>query len=388
LIRDLERVLAPDGWSYASALPVDASDPGRFNALFGRDSLITALQVLPERPDVTRATLRAHAELQGRVVDPLLDEEPGKIVHEYRPEPDERFIPAEWNALVRDGRLRYYGSADSTPWFLVVLGALGDRGLAAELEDSWRAAGDWLLASLVRGGGLVRWGPRSEPGGLSQQGWRDTIDPHHESGYGGGILHADGAVPQPPVADADTQAVAVAALRALARLTGDERFGHEAAELRGRIADAFDAETMAVDAEGRRVEGAGSQLGWLLWAAALPDPDPFAERLGRPDVLTDFGLRTLSSDHPQFSPTAYHRGSVWPFDSWLGWGGLRAAGREAEAERVRTGVLEALDRLGNAPELYAVTEAGPERVPIANQIQAWTVGARWALENGWDGRVA
>jgi glycogen debranching enzyme len=67
----------------------------------------------------------------------------------------------------------------------------------------------------------------------------------------------------------------------------------------------------------------------------------YAQRLCEPDVLTDYGLRTLSSEHPQFAPDAYHRGAVWPFDSWLGWGGLRAAGREAEAERVRRGVLAA-----------------------------------------------
>ena len=88
-----------------------------------------------------------------------------------------------------------------------------------------------------------------------------------------------------------------------------------------------------------------------------------------------------------FAPGHYHRGSVWPFDSWLGWGGLRAAGRHDEAERLRTGVLAALDRLGRAPELYAVTRDGEvEPIPLSNRVQAWTVGARWALEHRWDGR--
>jgi hypothetical protein len=78
---------------------------------------------------------------------------------------------------------------------------------------------------------------------------------------------------------------------------------------------------------------------------------------------------------------------VWPFDSWLGWGGLRAAGRPAEAERVRAGVLDALARLGRAPELYAVTVDGAlEPIAAANRVQAWTIGARWALEQEWDGR--
>ena len=46
----LDSVLSDEGWAYASAPPVEPGDPGRFHALFGRDSLITALQVLPARP--------------------------------------------------------------------------------------------------------------------------------------------------------------------------------------------------------------------------------------------------------------------------------------------------------------------------------------------------
>jgi len=370
---------------YASALPVDGSDPGRFHALFGRDSLITALQVLPARPDVAAATLRALAALQGTRADPTWDEEPGKIVHEVRPSIS--FARQGYLGLTPpDGDLRYYGSADGTGWFLYVLHATGDTALAAELEPAWRAAGAWLLAAIEAGGGFVRWGPRASPGGLAQQGWRDTVDAVAAPGNGGGILREDGTVPQPPVADADTQAVAVVALRALAALSGEA--GHDAAAraLERRVREAFTPETMALEGDDRPVPGAGSQLGWLLWAGCASAGA--AERLGQPDVLTGFGLRTLSDRHPRFAAHAYHRGSVWPFDCWLGWGGLRAAGLDEQAERVRAGVLEALDRLGRFPELYAVTPAGPEPVAIANRVQAWTVGARWALEHAWDGRVA
>jgi glycogen debranching enzyme len=380
----LEEVLAPEGWPNASSAPVGEGDPGRYNCLFGRDSLITALAVLPARPDVAAATLRALARLQGTREDVTWDEEPGKIVHEVRPGISvkrEGYLGLE----VPDGELRYYGSADSTPLFLHVLAATGDAGLVAELEPTWRAAGDWLLGALERGGGLLRWHRRA-PGGLVQQGWRDTVDPVGSPSQGSGILHEDGIAPKAPVADADTQAAALAGLRGLARLSRAAEHAAAADALAARIGERFDAETMALDADDRPVRGAGSQLGWLLWAGT--PVAGAAERLSERDVLTGFGLRTLSDRHPQFDAFSYHRGSIWPFDSWLGWGGLRAAGRLDEAERVRAGVLAGVERIGHYPELYAVTKndpTHPEPIAISNFVQAWTIGAVWALRHEWDG---
>jgi glycogen debranching enzyme len=436
-VAGLDALLSDEGWAYASLPPQEPGDPGRFHALFGRDSLITALQVLPAAPDVARGTLRALAALQGRVDDPATDEEPGKILHEYRPNAGAWFVEAGWP--LRDGRLQYYGTADATSWFLIVLAALDDAALSAELEPAWRAAAGWLVRALDAGGGLVRYGPRGGGGGLAQQGWRDAIAPVEHHPEGAGIVRPDGSAPAPPLADADCQAAAVAALDALARLDGAGGWEERAAALRARVTAAFapggggagerhvegdavagggsgerriegdavrgggsgerriegDAVAgggsgaewaLAIEGDGRVVTGAGSHLGWLLWAGALEGDAAAraAERLVQPDVLTDFGLRTLSSAHPAFRAHAYHRGGVWPFDCWLGWAGLRAAGREAEAERVRTGVLAALGTLGLAPELYAVTPAGElEPVPVANRVQAWTVGARWAFEHDW-----
>jgi glycogen debranching enzyme len=386
-VADLEGLLSPAGWPYASAEPVDLDDPGRFHALFGRDSAIFSLEVLPARPDVARATLRALASLQGAAEDPQTDEEPGKIVHEWWPRAPERLRRAGWPVRARE--LRYYGSADATSWFLVLLASLGDRSLAAELETSWRAAGGWLERALERGEGLIRHGPRRAPGGLVQQGWRDSEDPAHPAHLGAGILTAEGAVPEPPLADAETQAVTVVALRAMAVLSGEEGWTGAAARLVAAIGEAFDPETLALAGDGRRVAGAGSQLGWLLWADALPRVarKRAAERLCPPDILAPWGLRTLSSQHPLFAPDAYHRGAVWPFDSWLGWGGLRAAGRVEAAEGLRQGILEAIEAIGQAPELFAVGPEGPQPIPIANRIQAWTAGAHWALEQEWDGRA-
>ena len=56
---------------------------------------------------------------------------------------------------------------------------------------------------------------------------------------------------------------------------------------------------------------------------------------------------------------------------------------------MRTGVLEAIERLGHAHEPYGVSVDGElQPMALSNRVQAWTVGARWALENGWDGRVS
>lgn len=387
-VAGLDGLLSPAGWPYASAAPKQAGDPGRFHALFGRDSAIFSLQVLPEHPDVARATLRALASLQGRAEDPATDEEQGKIVHEWWPRAPQRLRRAGWP--VRNGALRYYGSADSTAWFLVLLVSLGERSLARELEAAWRAAGAWLLHALEQGEGLVRYGPRQAPGGLAQQGWRDAEDPADPGNGGAGILTSGGQVPPPPLADADTQAVTAVALRSLAVLSGEDGWGDAAIRLTATIARDFDPDTIARDGDGRRVAGPGSQLGWLLWADALPPAarDGFAERLCAPDLLTPWGLRTLSAEQPNFAPDAYHRGAIWPFDSWLGWGGLRAVGRHDAAEWLRLGVLSAVEEIGGAPELFAVEPGGPEPVAIANRVQAWTIGACWALERGWDGRVA
>src|SRR6188472_2187494 len=105
----LELVLSDEGWPYASAPPVEEGDPGRFHALFGRDSLITSLQMLPERPDIARATCRALARLQGRRDDPVTLEAPGKIGHEFRDAPPASFVAAGWPA---EGPFPYYGTAD------------------------------------------------------------------------------------------------------------------------------------------------------------------------------------------------------------------------------------------------------------------------------------
>ena len=78
------------------------------------------------------------------------------------------------------------------------------------------------------------------------------------------------------------------------------------------------------------------------------------EDLARPDVLTDWGLRTLSSRYPTYNPMSYHNGSVWPHDSALAAQGMARYGFREEASEVVSGLMEAGRRFPNArlPELF------------------------------------
>ena len=317
----LAEVLSPAGWPNASSASVGAGDPGRFNCLFGRDSLITSLAVLPARPDVAAAALRALAALQGTRDDVMWDEEPGKIVHEVRPGISlerQDYLGLE----VPDGDLRYYGSADSTPLFLHVLATTGDAALAGELEPVWRAAGDWLLGALSRGGGLLRW-ERRAPGGPRAAGLARHRGPaaalwRRHPARGRQRARAAGRRRRHPGGRARGAARAGAAVRRR-RARGGRRGAR--GPHRRRVGPRHDGPRRP------RPAGARRRIAARVAAVGGGAVDGAAERLCEPDVLTGFGLRTLSDRHPQFEASSYHRGSVWPFDSWLGWGGLRAAGR-------------------------------------------------------------
>ena len=105
LLFDIEKLKAPEGYLYAG-FP-------NFFTLFGRDSLISAWQMLSRAPGIAEATLRILARYQAREEDPYKDAKPGKILHEYR------FDPAKQREL--DWGWPYHGSVDATPLFLVVL---------------------------------------------------------------------------------------------------------------------------------------------------------------------------------------------------------------------------------------------------------------------------
>ena len=391
----LRPLLSEEGWAYASLPPQEPGDPGRFHALFGRDSLITALQVLPAAPEVARATLRALAARQGRAVDAETDEEPGKILHEYRPVAARvvrrgRLAGARRRApLLRHAPTRRAGSSSCSR-------RSATRGSRAELEPAWRAAAGWLGGALDAGGGLVRYGPRRGTGGLAQQGWRDAIAPVEHHPEGAGIVRPDGSEPAPPLADADCQAAAVAALDALARLDPGGGWARSAraraagartaaSRLGGRRRGRWRSRATARPCRARARSSAGC-CGRARSRARRPRPRPSG--WSQPDVLTPFGLRTLSSEHPAFRPRAYHRGARLAVRLLARLG--RAARRRPRRRRPSASA-RACSRRSTAsaarPSSTPSSAGGElEPVPVANRVQAWTVGARWAFEHDWDGR--
>jgi len=367
LAEDLRRLKAPEGYLRAGA--------PRYTTLFGRDSLIAAWQMLDIDPSIAAATLRILASYQGRIVDGVSEEQPGKILHEHRFDAASRAEMPQW-------KFPYYGSVDSTLLFLIVgeayLRKTGDLRLAKELWKAFRWAYEWMRRyGDADSDGFVEY-ERSNPEGLFHQGWKDGSADH---------LHI-----QPPVAMVEVQGYAYAAHRAFAYLSEavDERAGASTAmaaaeDLRRRLNQDFWLEdqrffALALDGTKRVRRAVTSNPAHLLLCGAMEARrlDPVVSRLFSPDLWTPFGVRTHARTEPDFDATSYHLGSVWPHDNWFLYRGLLAVGREAEARRVREALLKAYEALGKIPELYAVidnriVDLSRERTAFgqANPVQAW-----------------
>jgi glycogen debranching enzyme len=368
----LDPLVTAEGWPMASA-PYSADDPqGRFACLFGRDSIITALEVLPIRPRIAEAVLRVLGEKRGRRTDPATAEEPGKILHEERPQAGPWFLERGW-PVAADGSLRYYGTVEATALYLILAARTGYSGAATD------AALQWLLDALHGSELLTYDGHKGN--GLYHQGWRDGTwtDPNN------GIRWPDGDEIEGPIAVASAQAFAFEALRSSGYHSRADRLARAVDDAFYRHGQPWPA--IAVDSHGRAVPTMASEIGILLWAGMLgPHRVPGAVA-ALEHLSTDWGVRTISPDHPTFAPHLYHFGAIWPFENWFVWAGLRRARAMDLAERVRSGVLRAVLQIGRMPECYVVPLGGS--APIihnkAARTQAWTAGAVWALENDWDG---
>lgn len=360
-----------------------------FATVFGRDSLIAAYQSLVLRPQLARATLRFLARWQGRTVDDWRDEQPGKILHEFRE-----------GELTRGGDLPhapYYGSVDSTPLFLIVLGETfnwtGDRELLEELLPAARAALGWIERyGDLDGDGFVEY-LRRAPSGLDNQGWKDSHDAN---------LHRDGRPEPAPIALCEVQGYCYDARYRLSRLlrqAGDaaaaDRVRREATELAHRFERAFwlprqGFYAMSLDGEKQPQEVISSNAGHLLWSRIIGQDRArqVASRLLRTEMFSGWGIRTLSADEPTYNPLSYHRGSVWPHDNSLIGQGLAFYEQKDALLKIFTGLFQAARHFRDLrlPELFVGAQRRefdvPVHYPVSCSPQAWASGALFLLLTG------
>ncbi len=353
-----------------------------FTTLFGRDSILAAFQTLSVRPQLAVEALEVLAALQATEVDEGRDAEPGKILHELRT-----------GEMARTGELPfrpYYGSADATPLWLILLEATydwtGDRALVDRLWPNALAALEWIDRWGDRDGdGFVEY-ERRTPGGLVNQGWKDSSD---------GIRDRHGRLASTPIALAEVQGYVFDAkvrLARLARLRGEgelaDRLAADARTLQGRFEDAFWSAdqacyAMALDGDKRQADAIGSNAGHCLWSGiATPDrARRVVDRLMAPDMFSGWGIRTYASGQPGYNPIGYHLGTVWPHDVSLIAAGFKRYGHHEEANRLVGRIFEAAQHFADfrLPELFCGFDRDhspvPVPYPVACSPQAWAAGS-------------
>lgn len=353
-----------------------------FMTIFGRDSLLTSFQAIPFVPELAETTLRALAGRQGSHIDDFRDEEPGKIIHEVR--------FGEMTAFEERPQSPYFGAADVTPLFLILLDEVerwtGKRELVKQLEWNARAALEWIDRYGDRDGdGYVDYHRRQETG-LENQCWKDSWN---------SILFADGSLSRLPRATCEIQGYVYDAKRRSARLAreiwGDpalaERLEREAADLKERFNRDFwlaDREyfALAIDGDRRKVDALTSNIGHLLWSGIADEEKAAAcvRHLMGERLFSGWGVRTMAVGDGGYNPIGYHNGTVWPHDSSIIAWGLTRYGYREEATRIAAGILQAATYFNSRlPEAFAGYERSmteyPVEYPTACSPQAWATGA-------------
>ncbi|HUZ86921.1 MAG TPA: glycogen debranching N-terminal domain-containing protein [Candidatus Baltobacterales bacterium] len=369
-----EQDSSSDRWMPAAGLPW-------FMALFGRDSEIASLQAMVAQPAVAAGTLENLAKWQSDFNDPERDAEPGKMPHELR--------VGEWAHFGIVPHRPYYGTADATPLYLLLLAEnyrwLGDATALVSFKSVAERCLEWVDKHGDRDGdGFQEYAPRT-PSGYRNQAWRDAHD---------GVLDETGAFPELPIGTSEMQAYVYGAKMRMAPLFdawGDaaraKQLLREAAELRKRFIERFWSDesgelAFLLDGHKRAVRTVVSNSGHCLWMGILDQARGRAagERLMKPDMFSGWGVRTLSDQHPSYDPHSYQRGSVWPHDSVIAAAGLRRYGLVEEAWTVLDGLLGAVMCFEDIqmPELFAGLPKLEFAVPVpyrmANVPQAWSAG--------------
>jgi len=361
--------------------PVPAAGAPWFMTLFGRDSLIASWMALVIDPSLALATVRTLARLQGTRTVAATEEQPGRILHEVR-------LGGSGSLALDDGKI-YYGTADATPLFVMLVAELHRWGVPLAELQSVLPAVDRALEWIEGPGdsdddGYVEY-MRSSPDGLVNQGWKDSWD---------AIAFADGRLAEGPIALAEVQAYCYAAWHAGARLAaagGDLELGRRRLDKAERLKENFnrdfwmprrEAYALALDGDKAQVDAIASNMGHCLWAGIV-DPNragAVSRWLLSPEMASGWGLRTLASSMARYDPLSYHNGSVWPHDTAIAVAGLCRSGRAAEAVELSRGLLAASAATGGEmPELLSGLSRSDAPIPVgypaACRPQAWASGS-------------
>jgi glycogen debranching enzyme len=350
-----------------------------FMTVFGRDTIITCLQTLLFGPELARTALEVLADLQAKEDDASHDAEPGKIVHEVR----HGKAALTWHE-------RYYGTADATPLYLILLSEVwrwtDDAALVRDLKAPALAALDWIGKYGDRDGdGFVEYERRTEHG-LENQSWKDSWDSQR--------FH-DGRLAQTPIAPCEVQGYVYDAKRRVAELAREVwrdrelavRLDAEADKLRKRFDEAFWVEdrggfyALALDRDKQQVDSLCSNVGHLLWSGIVPPKrvDAIVDQLMGDDLWSGWGVRTMSTADAGYNPLSYHNGTVWPHDNSIIAAGLARYARWPEAQRVIQRMLTAAQHFNyQLPEVFAGMRRSetpfPIAYPTAARPQAWAAG--------------
>ena len=347
-----------------------------FACVFGRDSIISALYVLPYYPEYALSTLKLLGELQGRKFDTRKEEEPGKIPHEVR------FDELSLAGITPFST--YYGTVDATPLYVILareyLRWSGDRDGAKTIAPYLKKAVEWILAKIEENGFLT-YSPR--PGGLVNQGWKDSAE---------GVPYENGEPVKPPVALVEVQGYACAALQGAAEMADilglDENYlKEEARALYDRINRYFWMEdrgyyALALDGDGGKSGVLASNQGHLLFATAASRKREIVEKIFSPRLYSGWGIRTLAEGEKAYNPFSYHNGSVWPHDNAFIALGLGKEGFVEKASNLASDLFMAGYLLDGFPELFSGLSRSigpPCPISRANIPQAWSAASAYAF---------
>jgi glycogen debranching enzyme len=367
----------PLGYGLAAGIPWYAT-------IFGRDSAITALQIVPFMPEVSKECIQILAAYQGQKEDTYRGESPGRIMHELR-----------LGECARTGQVPhspYYGTVDATQLWLMLLceyiSWTGDFEFARQLWPNVRLALEWIDRT-VHDDGYLYYQRESEQG-LENQGWKDSGD---------AVMHTDGRLAPPPIAICEAQAYLYKAKRELSHLAAllgysqmADNLNLEAAQLKERFQRDFwiDSENyvaIAIDGEGRKVESISSNPGHCLWTRILDEEKAHhvADRLMSPELHGGWGIRTLSTSSVAFNPVSYHNGSVWPHDNAIIAAGMRSLGRINDVHRLMQSMFEVAQHEEDfrLPELFCGFDQDgayrPINFPVSCSPQAWATGCTFQI---------